>query len=566
MNRKNIFLHVCLFLFATGFSFSQSYNFAVHGGGTNKEEFGDFKIDDAGNSYVIYKYDGNVTIGDISYSNSNKNSVVAKYAEDGSLVMTKDIVAEGTNFLFCALGVSGDGDVVVASLTKSGVLDGVGVYGGTFIGKIGVDQNFEWVLQPVDMVDRVRQFLEFRVTAIEVFDDAIYVGATADGKISIGGKTDPAYSIANDQSALLIKLNMDGETQWIQQIPTPGVDNHPSIGGGMDYILPSNDGMHLYVAGKVGDGSYNPYEVAYVAKFKKDGTFIWVRKTSSSGADSWGVVETSTGDLITGFGVGGAQTIDFGNGPSLEPSDKGWFGAVAMLDKDGNVKTISYVSDAFYEDASTIGGSNMIRLYNVLISPDDKLIFLGNIVGTNNFKNDLATTSQAGIANIPAQDVLIMETDLNFNPLSVIAHTGGNNEWGNKGAMMEDKLFFSGNYESYTHPFYGTFQAEFGDNVFMAMGDQDVYIASLNLGTNVGFDETMVANNLEVFPNPTSDYLWINTGSNVVLMLQIFSVTGELVDEVYTDESGSVFLDVRNYPKSTYFIKSSIAVVKFVKQ
>jgi hypothetical protein len=57
-----------------------------------------------------------------------------------------------------------------------------------------------------------------------------------------------------------------------------------------------------------------------VAKFETDGTFLWVKKTSSPGVDSWGIAEASNGDLITGFGIGGAQVIDFGEGATLEAS------------------------------------------------------------------------------------------------------------------------------------------------------------------------------------------------------------------------------------------------------
>lgn len=41
--------------------FSETYHFAAHGGGSKKEEFLDFKVDDAENSYVLLKYDSNVT-------------------------------------------------------------------------------------------------------------------------------------------------------------------------------------------------------------------------------------------------------------------------------------------------------------------------------------------------------------------------------------------------------------------------------------------------------------------------------------------------------------------------
>ena len=410
-SRKKICL-LSLLLGATSL-FGETYHFAAHGGGSKKEELLDFKVDNSENSYLLVEYDANVSFGGDSYSNRAKNTVIVKFDKDGNQLMSKDIVAEGSSATFGALGalgalgVSGDGTVVVGTGTKSGTLDGQDVYAGNFIGKLGADGDFEWVLQPILNIDRVRQFLEFRVTAIEVTQSEIYVAASANGKITLNGVTDPGYSIQNQQSALLIKLDLNGKVLWIKNIPTPDVDNHPTIGGGMDHILPSADGRSIYVAGKVGDGSHNPYEVAYVAKFQTDGTFSWVKRASSSGADSWGIAEASNGDLVSGFGMGGAHRVDFGDGATLEPSERGWFGALLRLDTDGNVKTLKFVADALYRDTGDIGAQNMLRLYHLTLNQNDQVILMGEILGTHKFKNDIEITSTVGLVG-PSKDVALI--------------------------------------------------------------------------------------------------------------------------------------------------------------
>lgn len=225
----------------------------------------------------------------------------------------------------------------------------------------------------------------------------------------------------------------------------------------MDHILPSTDGEHIYVAGKVGGGSYNPYEVAYIAKFKTDGTFLWVKKTSSSGSESWGVAEASNGDLITGFGVGGAQVIDFGDGAELEPNSIGWFGALVRFDKDGTVKVLKYVADALYTDPSSVG-AQALRLYHLSIDRSDQVILTGELTGTHQFKNNLEATSTPGLGGSASKNAGIIICDLNFNPLAVYTNTGGNNEWGRKSVSKGDKIYYSGEYESVTHAFFGTFR------------------------------------------------------------------------------------------------------------
>lgn len=501
-----------LFLAASS-AYSQTYQFAAHGGGSNKDEFLDFSVDNAENSYVLLKYDANVTFGSDTYSNPSKNSLLVKYDKDGNQLMTKDIVAEWPNAMFGAIGVSGEGVVVAAARTKPGTLDGHAVYGGDFIGKLGANGNFEWVLQPIDSIEGARQFTQFRVTAVEVTQNEIYVAATANGKITLNGITDPGYAHDNLQSALLIKMDLAGNVTWIKNIPTPGVNNHPTIDGGMDHILISADGEHIYVAGKHGNGSYNPYEVAYVAKFKTDGTFLWVKKTSSSGADSWGIAEASNGDVVTGFGIGGAQVIDFGDGANLEPSDTGWFGALARFDKDGNVEALKYVADALLDEASSVSAQNYLRLYHLTVAQNDQAILLGEIQGSHTFKNDAVIMSTSGLLGT-SKDVAIIVCDLDFNPVEVHANTGSNNEAGHKCVVKGDKLYFSGEYDSYYHQFYGTFKPQFGDFTFESAGKLDIFVTSLSLPIPLPLPEARLNITIQANSHTLS---WPSTYSNAVV-------------------------------------------------
>ncbi len=456
----------------------QTYYFASHGGGSEKDEFLDFAVDAAENSYALLQYKDDVTFGGDTYNSSSRNTLLVKHDRNGNQVLTKNIVSEASGPLFGAVGVSDSGVVAVAAATMEGTLDGIPVESGNFIGKLGADGNFEWALQAVHRIDLVRQFNKFRITAVEVSQNAIYVGASTDGRVLINGVTDPVYEIESGDTALLIKISYGGQVQWIKNIPTPGVANHPYINGGLDHILASNDGQSIYVAGKFGDGSYNPYEVAYVAKFKTNGDFLWVSKTSSSGSESWGIAETSSGDLITGFQVGGPQRIDFGNGPALEESEVGWFGALARLDSNGNIKTLKYVADALYADSSNFGVQKLLSLHHLSVNAGDQVFLTGSIVGTHPFNNNLEVTSSSGLLGT-SQDMILIQTDLDFNPIEVHANTGANNEKGRKVVNQGSTIYVSGEYDSYSHPFLGTFKPQFGDYTFESAGNLDIFVASI---------------------------------------------------------------------------------------
>ena len=211
-----------------------------------------------------------------------------------------------------------------------------------------------------------------------------------------------------------------------------------------------------------------------------DGAFVWLRKTSSSGSDSWGITEASNGDVVTGFGVGGPQVIDFGDDAILDESPTGWLGALARFDKNGNVRALRYVSEALLVEGSSLTPSNMMRLHHVTLDLSDHVVLIGRTVGNHSLKNDIVLNSTSGLLGT-SEDVAVVVCDLDFNPIEAHADTGSNNEAAHKGVVRNGKLYFAGEYESYSHPFLGNFGPQFGDHSFVSAGDQDIFVTSLGL-------------------------------------------------------------------------------------
>ncbi len=560
MNKNfTLFNFVALWLISA-LAMAQTYEFAVHGGGTEKEEFWDMDVDASGNVYSFIMYRTNVSFGADAFTNSNKNGLIVKHDANGNQLFTVDIPSEQPNFLNGAIGVSDDGQIFIGSKAPAGDLGGKTAYLGGFIAKVNNDGNLAWILQPVRQVDGGNFSQDqFKVRSVEVFGTDVYVGADLDADGVLGGVSS-AFT-----GAVLIKLSLDGTVKWIKGIPNTGISApHDYIGSGLDYIIQAKDGS-IYVAGKAGDGSYNDWEVAFVAKFNSDGTHQWTRRTSSSGADSWGVAELSTGDIITGFDVGGAQVIDFGTGETLEPSTTGWLGAMAMFNKEGVLQGMHYTTDALYADVSNINSKNLITINNFAVTASDEIIFLGNMVGENRFNNEMTITSQAGILGA-SQDAFLLVTNRDLQILQAFAHTGGNNEWGLKGQVNGDSFYFAGDYESYVHQFYGTFQAEFGEYSFPSAGDQDVYIARINLKSSSSVNDLKEIRTFTIYPNPATQVLNIQNNLRYKQWYKIYNSNGQLVKEIPVNGNNMLTYDISKWDRGIYLIRSENKAYKLIKQ
>ena len=73
----------------------------------------------------------------------------------------------------------------------------------------------------------------------------------------------------------------------------------------------------------------------------------------------------------------------------------------------------------------------------------------------------------------------------------------------------------------------------------------------MNIGANVGINEN-VANEVSIYPNPTSDILNISTNSNDLSELTIKDITGKIV--LNQNFNNKITINTENYSKGIYLI------------
>ena len=85
-----------------------------------------------------------------------------------------------------------------------------------------------------------------------------------------------------------------------------------------------------------------------------------------------------------------------------------------------------------------------------------------------------------------------------------------------------------------------------------------------------GIDTPMKESEIQLYPNPAVDFIYLQFGENRVVRIQIFDLTGKLVSNIQLNDS-SYRLDVSSYRSGSYILKAvdergSSVTAKFIKQ
>lgn len=89
-----------------------------------------------------------------------------------------------------------------------------------------------------------------------------------------------------------------------------------------------------------------------------------------------------------------------------------------------------------------------------------------------------------------------------------------------------------------------------GSNGSVAQGVQQPYEVS----TTVGINETSINLEINVYPNPTTDYLTLKVEESKGLSYQLFDMQGKVIENKKVTASNTT-IKMEGLPKATYFLK-----------
>lgn len=235
--------------------------------------------DPSGNVYV-----GGSTTGSLAAPNAGTyDGFVAKYDSQGNLLFTQQLGSSGYEEIF-GIQTDNQGNYYVSGLTT-------GNLGGpqqsqqydAFVAKYDSDGNQIWIRQ-------IGQNVQFPTFSLAVDPET--------GDVFISGPN-VRFSLENPDDAYVLKLDTNGNQQWLTEVGTTGFANFDESYG----ITVADDGS-VYATGWTNGSLGGPNQGLYdnwLAKYNNTtGAVEWIRQYGSSDYEwSWSVDTDSLGNVYT---------------------------------------------------------------------------------------------------------------------------------------------------------------------------------------------------------------------------------------------------------------------------
>jgi hypothetical protein len=188
-------------------------------------------------------------------------------------------------------------------------------------------------------------------------DDNWGVAVDDNGNVFAGGNTKgsfggPNAGLAGEYDPWLVKLNQDGQTDWVRQFGTPDYD--------FLWDIETDSVGNVYATGwtlgDLGGKNAGSYDV-WLAKYDTNGNQLWTKQFGTSQDD-----ET----FLDGIHIDANDNIFLAGNTTgnLGGTNAGSYDAwAAKFDKDGNKKWLTQFGTPYYDTATTIATDNYGRIY-----------------------------------------------------------------------------------------------------------------------------------------------------------------------------------------------------------
>ena len=336
-------------------------------GGTGNDEGNGIAVDGNGNILVAAEIDGTATIGNTSYTTSNKAALLIKYDNDYNVLWSKLI--EGTSYTINTEVITGSNNDIYIAISFSGTLS---VEGTSFsavnkdivIVRYDTYGNFQWAAQAG--CDNQMLLAEIGIDD----SDNIYITGDFNGNATLGANT-ISSSLADFYVA---QCNSSGSWQWaVQSTSTDYAETYDLIVNGSD----------VYVSGWMGGTTTIGTETfsginGFLAKYNSSGTFQWVEGFTTTDYVSGDALATDSNNDILLTGAAYATTV-------IGDSTFTISGEAMFLTK--------YTSAGVFEWAEIVESDNSVYSRGIEIDKNDNIIILGQMKGNIDFDGTAINTN-----------------------------------------------------------------------------------------------------------------------------------------------------------------------------
>jgi hypothetical protein len=374
------------------------------------------------------------------------------------------------------------------------------------------------------------------------------VKQTIDGNYILYGDRDN-FNTGGDLVALIIRTDVNGDSLWSYEMLGTNMSRY-----GISIITLPDSG---FVLGSVDDGPLwqNPYQLS---KFDKNGNDVWwpykdMIASTYFGGNGGSLLATSDG----GFVVAGTNEINVQTQDviSLTKSDSSgtiqWYkeffgnqncdGLCVGQCSDGGFITAGYTNsygvggtdmyvvrtnsngDSLW--ARTFGGSGDESICAIEQTTDSGFILFG-------------TSNSYGLGD---NDFIFLRLDANGDSLWQKRFGGTGEDIVRDGIITHDGGF-----------------AAIGSTTSSGAGGSDVlFIKTDSLGLFTSNKElSNNETNLIIYPNPFSNFIFINTGSNMIALIEIINMFGNISYTTITSAASSnLYITTDDFPSGAYYVR-----------
>lgn len=591
-------------------------------GGSNFEYIRDITIDNNGNIYLtgVFKdtvdFDPGPFVAPL-YSSGNflDDIFVVKLSQFGNFYWAKKI------------GGFDDDQCFDIKLDNSGNIYIVGYFNGTtdfdpgpanfnltavggskdiFILKLNSNGDFVWVKQLGENgMDNARSFM------IDSNNNLIISGWFT-GYVDFNPDSTTNYLLSNGgEDIFIMKMNENGEFQWVKKIGSGGNDNimdltldiynNIIITGNFEYNMDFDPGSGVFMMAPVG------LEDIYILKLDSVGNFIWSRQMGGTGTDggfsvttdsllniySCGVFENSV-DFNPGTGIlqlfsNGQEDIYIqklttnGNlvwAKSIGGSQGDYVGTITCVNSNAVLVTGNFLGNVDFDPNSptsymTATGANDAFILN--ISTDGNFLGkekIGSVnlefgvsIGKNNngdvyvsgmFSNNITLNTQPGFSTISSNgntDIFITKLfDCTYIPTSItqsgsfLTSDAIINSYQWLDCNNSNMPIVGATNQSYQAPVNGSYAVTLNDNGCSLTSDC-YSVSSVNIA------ETKFTESVVIFQNHSTDFIILKFSSSDECLLNVININGQIVMCYKLTHPSEFILDIRPLNVGIYFLK-----------
>lgn len=517
------------------------FEWAVKLSGSDWEQGNDIKIDNSGNIYVIGQFKQTVDFDPgpsdfLLTSAGNHDIFVCKLNEQGSFVWAKQIGGIGED-IGKGIQVDSDGNIYlignfkdevdfdpnsgITNLTSAGVSD-------IFVSKLDASGNLLWVKQ----FGGIEDDNGFAIS-LDAHNNVYTTGYfTATSNFTSGNN----LTAVGGYDIFINKLTSNGNYSWTKQLGGNGYDLGQSIFVSNGNIYTTGEFQNtadLNPSGNVQNFTAIGFSDVFISKIDTSGNFVWAKQIGGSGNDK---VSGISADLIGNIYLNGRfeNSVDFDpNAGNFPLTSLGTFDIFIMkLTDSGNLTWVKQI------------GNNGIEIPFGIMNDS-----AGNIYTTGTFAGTVDFDPGNGIFNL---EFTQSENDCYISQLSndgefIWAGMISGSKFTSGTAIISDN---SGNIYT-TGWFGGLVDVDPSSGTFSlnGIGSRDVFIQKMN--SSVGISENVSLNRFTIHPNPTSNFITINS----IFTMKEYKIIGILGEVIENKKTNSNIIHVDKLHSGCYLLE-----------